>query len=205
MAFLNFAAGLKVGCEKGASCHSAADHAPVFASHGKRALNSHSNRGAAAFSLGFTFAASLLLISALATAQDQTGQKPPESEGFFASVSRWFEEQTANARKKVESFSSAAGDAAKTTVDGAKDAAGAVARIPSTRAVSGHEKCRLAPNGAPDCVAAANTMCKAKGFESGKSLDMTTAEVCPAKVYMSGRSSGPECTTDTFVSRALCQ
>jgi hypothetical protein len=34
---------------------------------------------------------------------------------------------------------------------------------------------------------------------------MTTAEVCPAKVYMSGRSSGTECTTDTFVSRALCQ
>lgn len=178
----------------------------------KRALTFHWNHGAAAFSFGFLFVAGLLLISALAVAQDQTSQKPRESEGFFASISRWFEEQTANvsssfkdARKKVEGFSSAAGDAAKTTVDGAKDAAGAVARIPSTRAVSGHEKCRLAPNGAPDCVAAANTMCKSKGFESGKSLDMTTAEVCPAKVYMSGRSTGPECTTDTFVSRALCQ
>ena len=73
-----------------------------------------------------------------------------------------------NARKKVENFSSAAGDAAKTTVDGAKDAAGAVVRIPAARAVSGHEKCQPAPNGAPDCVAAANTMCKAKGFELGK-------------------------------------
>ena len=70
----------------------------------------------------------------------------------------------------------------------------AVVRIPTARAISGHEKCQLAPNGAPDCVAAANTMCKAKGFGSGKSLDMTTAEVCPAKVYMSGRSTGPECT-----------
>ena len=37
------------------------------------------------------------------------------------------------------------------------------------------------------------------------SLDMTTADVCPAKVYMSGRSTGPECTTETFVSRAFCQ
>jgi len=156
------------------------------------------------------FVAGLVLISTLANGQDQTAvpnQKPQQSEGFFGSVSRWLEEQTANmsasfkdARKRVEGFSNAAGDAAKTTVEG-----DAVVRIPTARAISGHEKCQLAPNGAPDCVAAANTICKAKGFGSGKSLDMTTAEVCPAKVYMSGRTSGPECTTDTFVSRALCQ
>ena len=71
--------------------------------------------------------------------------------------------------------------------------------------VTGHEKCAIAPNGAPDCVVAANTMCKAKGFASGKSVDMTTAEVCPAKVYLAGRNSGPDCRTETFVSRALCQ
>jgi hypothetical protein len=166
------------------------------------------------FVTGSTFVAGLVLISTLAIAQDQAApsQKPQQSEGFFGSVGRWLEEQTANmgasfndARKRVEGLSNAAGDAAKTTVEGAKDAADAVVRIPTTRAISGHEKCQLAPNGAPDCVAAANTICKAKGFGSGKSLDMTTAEVCPVKVYMSGRSTGPECTTDTFVSRALCQ
>jgi hypothetical protein len=48
-------------------------------------------------------------------------------------------------------------------------------------------------------------VCKAKGFESGKSLDMTTAEVCPPKVLLSGRNSGAECRDETFVSRALCQ
>jgi hypothetical protein len=179
----------------------------------KRALTLYRNRGAASCALVLLFATGLVLISAMAIAQDQPApaQKPP-SEGFFATINRWFEQQTANvnssfkdARKKVEGFSSAAGDAAKTTVDGAKDAAGAVARISATRAVSGHEKCELAPNGAPDCLAAANIMCKGKGFDSGKSLDMTTAEVCPVKVYMSGRSTGPECTTETFVSRALCQ
>ena len=162
----------------------------------------------------FFFAAGLMLMSALAAAQDQTppAQNGRESEGFLATVSRWFRQQTAtvnssfeDARKKVDSFNSAAGNAAKTTVEGAKDAAGAIARIPSARAVSGHEKCPLAANGAPDCVSAANIMCKAKGFESGKSVDMTTADVCPAKVYMSGRSTGPECTTETFVSRAFCQ
>ncbi|MFZ0066817.1 MAG: hypothetical protein WAK90_11660 [Pseudolabrys sp.] len=155
-----------------------------------------------------------MLMSALAAAQDQTtpAQNSHETDGFLATVSRWFRQQTAtvnssfeDARKKVDSFNSAAGNAAKTTVEGAKDAAGAIARIPSARAVSGHEKCPLAANGAPDCVSAANIMCKAKGFESGKSVDMTTADVCPAKVYMSGRSTGPECTTETFVSRAFCQ
>jgi hypothetical protein len=157
--------------------------------------------------LTILFAGALALMSGYASAQDQasTGQKAAEKEGFLAAMSRWFNSSFDDARKKVEGFSSAAGDAAKTTVEGAKDAATAVVRIPSARGVSGHEKCQLAPNGAPDCVTAANTMCKAKGFESGKSLDMTTAEVCPPKVYMSGRSTGPECTTETFVSRAICQ
>jgi hypothetical protein len=54
-------------------------------------------------------------------------------------------------------------------------------------------------------VAAANSVCKAKGFGSGKSVDMTTAEVCPPKVLLSGRTSGPDCRTETFVSRVLCQ
>jgi len=168
------------------------------------------NRKASFSALALLFAAGLIFTSALALAQDMApNQKTEQGEGFFAAVSRWFAEQSANVstsfkdtRKKVESFGD---EAAKTTVEGAKDAAGAVARIPAARAVSGHEKCQLAPNGAPDCVAAANIMCKAKGFDSGKSLDMTTAEVCPPKVWMAGRSTGPECRTETFVSRALCQ
>jgi len=155
-----------------------------------------------------------MLASAFAAAQDTASpdKKAQQSEGFLASVSRWFKEHSAtvnssfdDARKKVEGFGSAAGDAAKTTVQGAKDAAGAVARIPAARAISGHEKCQVAVNGAPDCVSAANAMCKAKGFDSGSSLDMTTAEVCPTKVYASGRTSGDECKMETFVSRAFCQ
>lgn len=132
--------------------------------------------------------------------------------GLFESIGRWLERQSDNinssfrdAGKGVENFGREAGVAAQTTVEGAKDAAGAVVRIPTARVITGHEKCRIAPNGAPDCVAAATAMCKKRGFESGKSADMTTAEVCPAQVYLSGRSGGAECRTETFVSRALCQ
>jgi hypothetical protein len=162
------------------------------------------------------FAGGFVLISALAAAQE-AGQapaaKPQESEGFLAVTKRWLGEQAAtinsgfkDARDKVENFGREAGIAAKTTVDSAKDAADAVVRIPSARVVTGQEKCRLAANGAPDCVAAANDVCKGRGFSSGKSLDMTTAEICPPKVYMQGRRVSSEgCVTETFVSRALCQ
>jgi len=164
--------------------------------------------------LGRSFAAVFILTSALAFAQDAAppGDKPQEDTGFFATVGRWFSQQSANvnstfkdARQKVEGFGQEAGAAAKSTVEGAKDAAGAVARIPNVRTMSGHEKCQVAPNGAPDCVAAANAICKTKGFDSGRSLDMTTAEICPPKVWMAGRSTGPECRIETFVSRAVCQ
>jgi hypothetical protein len=180
----------------------------------EQALTLRARQTAAPSARACVLAAVVVLISTLAVAQDAPApeQKSGDGGGFLAAVSRWFKDQSASvnssfesARKKVEGIGRDAGDAAKTTVEGAKDAAGAVARIPVARAISGHEKCPVAPNGAPDCVAAASAMCKAKGFDSGKSLDMTTAEVCPAKVYMSGRSTGPECSTETFVSRAFCQ
>ena len=172
-------------------------------------------RTAACSLLACVGAGAILLTAAMALAQEggnSDARPPAEKPGFFAAIGRWFDDQTSKfgpnfkgARSGVENFGHEAGLAAKTTVESAKDAAGAVTRIPTARVVTGHEKCTIAPNGAPDCVVAANAICKTKGFESGKSVDMTTAEICPAQVYMAGRSSGPDCHTETFVSRALCQ
>jgi hypothetical protein len=136
----------------------------------------------------------------------------PEGRGLFGNVTRWFDRQASkigsgfkDAGSRVEKFGHQAGNAARTTAETAKNAADAMVRIPSARLVTGHEKCKIAPNGAPDCVAAANALCKAKGFGTGKSADMTTTEVCPAQVYLSGRTSGAGCRTETYVSSALCQ
>lgn len=174
----------------------------------RRILN---GRGAVRVAQAVAFAAGLLLITAAASAQD-TQPPPAEQQGFIASMSRWFAKQAGNisstfkdAGKEVENFGDKAGDTARTTVSGARSAADAVVRIPGTRVISGHQKCAIAPNGAPDCNAAADAMCKANGLVSGTSLDMTTAEVCPPETYLAGRRTGPGCTTDTFVSRALCQ
>jgi hypothetical protein len=163
--------------------------------------------------IGGVFAGAIVLSSALAVAQDAAKTQPPaQQQGFLGTIKGWWD-QTADTwntsvgsvRKRFESFGHEAGVAARSTVDTAKDAAEAVVRLPNTTVVRGHEKCKVAPNGAPDCVAAALAMCKAKGYESGTSLDMTTAEVCPAQVYLSGRNSGEGCHSETFVSRVLCK
>src|ERR1035441_7636365 len=150
-------------------------------------------------------AGAILLTAALALAQESANsdtRASAEKRGLFGDITHWFDEQTSNlgshfrgARSGGENLGHGAGIAP----------AGALARPPPPRVVTGHEKCTIAPSGAPDCVVAANAICKTKGFESGKSVDMTTAEICPAQVYISGRNSGEGCHTETFVSRALCQ
>lgn len=175
----------------------------------------YNGRMAALSLLAVIGAGAILLTAAVAFAQEganNNARAAADDPGFFGSIVDWFNRQSSSvgshlrgAGSQVENFGHEAGVAAKSTVDGAKGVGDAMVKIPAARVVSGHEKCQIAPNGAPDCLAAANAMCKTKGFESGKSVDMTTAEICPAQVYLSGRSSGPGCHAETFVSRALCQ
>jgi hypothetical protein len=177
--------------------------------------NSQIMRNAASPLLAGLCAGLLVVLAVSAMAQDgpKAGATAPAQErDFFGKVWHWFGEQASNfnsglknAGSQVDNFGREAGVAAKSTVDVAKDAADAVARIPKTSVVTVHEKCPVAPNGAPDCVSVAMNFCKAKGFQSGKSVDMTTAEICPPQVLLSGRSTGPECHDETFVSRVLCQ
>lgn len=170
--------------------------------------------GSRSAALAWAAVAVVTLLPAAAAARDKA--RPADDPGFFESIGRWFDQQADNfnstfggARSTVVEFGREAGMAASTTVHSAKDAARGAANVmtslPSTRFVSGYEKCRVAPNGAPDCGSAADAVCRRKGFKSGNSIDMTTAEVCPPKIYLAGRSSGPGCHTETFVSRALCQ
>jgi hypothetical protein len=142
----------------------------------------------------------------------QAAPVPEHDAGFFGNISRWWDRQVSAAQAtwqgmgtQFRNLGHEASIAAQTGADGAKQAASTVAKLRNTRVAVGHEKCSLAPNGAPDCFKAAAALCKSQGFETGTSLDMTTAEECPAKVYIAGRNSGPECTSYTFVSRALCQ
>ena len=106
------------------------------------------------------------------------------------------------ARERVDDLTGRAGDAAK-------GAAGAVKGLRRPGVVAGRELCPVAPNGAPDCVAATVAICRANGFESGSSIDMQTEEKCPTVTQAPGPMSPPpdesECRLESYVTRALCR
>jgi hypothetical protein len=157
-------------------------------------------------------------------------QPTTESRGLFEAIGRWFDEGTANFRSHMlgakGSFDDLNQRAAATgkdigntaaevsrnaygvgvaAADVTRDAMGAVAKLPMSRVVQGRERCAVAPNGAPDCLTAAETLCRKQGYSTGKSVDFTSAESCPVRTYLGGRQSEAECTTVTFISRAMCQ
>ena len=176
----------------------------------------------------------LLLPAPLALAQDAAPPPaaaapvaPQQKPGLFESIGRWFDQGASNvrdhlrgAKRKMDDLGDnaaansrgfsenaakvgqGAADVGKGAADATKNAMDAVAKLPTARMMSGRERCADAPNGAPDCVAAAEALCRRHGFASGKSMDFTSAEECPVKTIL-GQTQ--ECTTVTFISRAMCQ
>ncbi|MBV9346479.1 MAG: hypothetical protein JOZ70_12195 [Pseudolabrys sp.] len=143
----------------------------------------------------------------------RTQSAPPQEQNPLGAVGKWFEETFSflgsglkNAKGNIDNFNREAEMAAKTAGGAAKDAADTLARMPGARVVRGRSDCTMAPNGAPDCVAAASRLCKSNGFATGTSIDMTTAEECPVPVMLGRRAAQPgECKPVTFITRALCQ
>lgn len=89
---------------------------------------------------------------------------------------------------------------------GMKGGATGLPRVGSSAMVDGRMKCAVAENGAPDCKAAADTLCRDKGFKEGKSVDTEATQTCSVKALLSGNKSEPGvCRTDNFVTRAMCQ
>jgi hypothetical protein len=131
---------------------------------------------------------------------------PSYQPGFIDALGRWLEEGKSKLKSDMqgarESFDKF-GDRAR---EAAKDATGTVIGLPNTRVVAGHERCIVAANGAPDCQAAANTFCRGKGFQSGKSVDTQSEQKCSARLLLEGRApNNSECATEIFVTRAVCQ
>jgi hypothetical protein len=88
----------------------------------------------------------------------------------------------------------------------AKNAGDSLSRLTGGSVAEGRIKCPVSANGAPDCKAAADKLCQAKGLKEGKSLSTDSVEACSAKVLIPGRTRKPDdCRTDNFVIRALCQ
>jgi hypothetical protein len=140
---------------------------------------------------------------------------PEQKSGLFDTFGRWIDQSVDAMNKGLKSTidasqdlldSKKAAETASEVAKGAAEAAGAVGRLGTSRVVKGQALCAIAPNGAPDCRVAAESMCKAAGFATGSSVDYVTSEKCPTQTYIAGRQPAPgECTTEHTVTRALCQ
>ena len=126
--------------------------------------------------------------------------------GLIETFGRWLDEGTTKFKSDMRSAQETFDKLGNQTIDAAKDATGAVIGLPNARVVSARERCAPAQNGSPDCQAAAETLCRGKGFQSGKSLDTQSELKCPAKILLERRTPNEgECPTEIFVTRAMCQ
>jgi len=121
-------------------------------------------------------------------------------------IGRWFDDGTTKFKSNLQGAQQSFDEFADQTRDAAKDATGAVMGLPNARIVTVRERCAAAQNGAPDCQAAAAAACRGKGFQTGKSVDTQSEHKCPAQVLLKGRAPNDvECSTEIFVTRAVCQ
>ena len=140
-------------------------------------------------------------------AQPDTSQAPVPGykPGFIDMFGRWIGDSVSNWNTGLKGAADVAKDAADAATTVTRDTADAVARFPGTRVISERATCPTAPNGAPDCRAAAEAICKGHGFASGSSIDFQTAEKCPPIALNRPDREPVVCTIESYVTRALCQ
>jgi hypothetical protein len=135
----------------------------------------------------------------------------PSPPGPFGAVGSWIDQSITTVgtgikatQKTIDDLTAPTRDAVQNAAGAAKDAATAVVRLPRVGFVSGSERCLTAPNGAPDCQAATEALCKANGFDGGRSLDTRTEAYCPPpQIKLSGPL--PKLTECVYVTRAICR
>jgi hypothetical protein len=135
--------------------------------------------------------------------QPQGGMPPGTPPGFIDAFGHWIQGSVNDWNSELQGVAKDAADAAGTVT---RDTADAVAHFPGARVIAERATCPTAPNGAPDCRVAAETICKRHGFASGSSIDFQTAEKCPPIAL--NRPDGdapPPCVLESYVTRALCQ
>ena len=141
-------------------------------------------------------------------------QPPPAGKpGFLHDLKGWWDNSLGFFGKGLEKSgdvtkdaAGAAGSAMKGAVEATKNAATAIVKLPGTRMIDIYLRCEKAPNGAPDCEAAAASACRAKGFGGGHPLDVRTEQKCDAATLASGQPPDlRNCPVETTVTRAICQ
>jgi hypothetical protein len=164
-----------------------------------------------------------VLSAPVAPAAPPTAAETPAAEnpGIVGAIGTWMQQGVTSMSTGFDAMAKGAADAASTMAKGAADVAtGAasaakdaadvavdgVTKLPVGGFATGHEECGIASNGAPDCRAAAENLCRVRGFATGTSIDYQTSEKCPPAYRLSSRER-PEgiCPLEHFVTRAMCR
>ena len=144
--------------------------------------------------------------SARRSTAGRTAPSPSYQPGFIDTFGRWLEEGAAKLKSEMQGAQEKLDKLGNQARDAAKDVTTGILALPGSRVVTGRVRCEAAQNGAPDCLTAANSVCRGKGFQTGKSLDTQSEQKCPARLLLSGRApNDTDCATEMFVTRAVCQ
>lgn len=132
-------------------------------------------------------------------AEPQSRPSSSSRPGLIDKLGDWLKDSADGVSSGLKSTNQHIDNLNKGTVD-------ALTRIPVTGFATGRTLCVRAANGAPDCYAASDALCRERGYASGKSLATEAAETCNPRIYLPGykRKDG-DCRVDTFVTRAACQ
>lgn len=137
-----------------------------------------------------------------APAPPEAAPPPSQRPGLFDALGRFL----GNSKEAIDSQMRSTQETLGTIGSQAKDAASGVVAIPGTRVITGRQLCPPAPNGAPDCQQGVDALCRARGFQGGRTLEVASGTRCSAKNLLAGRVSKETiCPTETYVTRAVCQ
>ncbi len=135
---------------------------------------------------------------------------PPRREGFLDALGRWMEKSAADFKASVEENNAKWRElneknekAAREAAAASREAIEAFKNLSNVRIVEAKRTCEPAPNGSPDCQAAAEAICRDKGFAGGKSADIQTSRKCSARALLTRDEGG--CRIETMVVKAACQ
>lgn len=141
-------------------------------------------------------------------ADPPAGPPPPApgGQGAIGAIGKWIDDSLDTMRSNLRGAGESLGAIGSGAGEAARDAATAIGRLPGSGVVAGRERCATTAQGASDCRGAAEALCRSKGLAGGRSLDIQSADKCPARVWLSGRRPAPgECPVESFVTRAMCQ
>jgi hypothetical protein len=141
-----------------------------------------------------------------AAAEPAPASQSTSQPGLIDAVGRWIKDGASQFKSNMQGAQERLEQLGRQAQETTKGVTGAVVTLPNARMVTAQERCLAAPNGAPDCNAAATTLCRSKGFQLGKIVDTKTEQKCSGRFLLEGRSpNSSDCASEIFVTKAVCQ